>query len=194
MEKRKWLVLNYNLPTEPSKHRVAVWRGLKKLGAVNIQQSMWLMIYSDENYAFLKKISQDIESNNGASFLMECVFYDEKQEQRVISVFNDIRDEEYREFIRECEKYLKELEKEISIEKFSFAELEEEEEELQKLISWHSKIQARDLFVSPEGSVARDIIVKIKNAFENYSGLVYQNADREKENQSMNSGKANNNG
>lgn len=178
MEKRKWLVLNYNLPTEPSKHRVAVWRGLKKLGAVNIQQSMWLMIYSDENYSFLQKISQDIESNNGSSLLMECVFCDEKHEQRVISLYNNLRDEEYREFINECEKYLKELEKEISIEKFSFAELEEEEEELQKLISWHSKIKARDLFASSEASAARDIIEKIENAFENYSNLVYKNSDK----------------
>ncbi|MHB8073262.1 Chromate resistance protein ChrB [Desulfosporosinus fructosivorans] len=174
MSKGKWLVINYNLPTEPSKHRVAVWRGLKKLGAVNIQQSMWLMTYSDENYLTLQKISEGIESNNGTSLLMECVFYDEKHEQRVISLFNTMRDEEYREFINECEKYLKELEKEITIKKFSFAELEEEEEELQKLISWHNKIEARDLFVSSERNAASDILKKIENAFEDYSDLVYQ--------------------
>ena len=178
MEKRKWLVLSYNLPTEPSKHRVAVWRGLKKLGAVNIQQSMWLMTFSEENYSFLQKISQDIETNNGASLLMECSFYDEIHEQRVISLFNGQRDEEYRELINECEKYLMELEKEISTEKFTFAELEEEEEELRKLISWHRKIEARDLFVSSEANAARNIIEKIENAFENYTDLVYRNCDK----------------
>lgn len=176
MEKRKWLVLNYNLPTEPSKHRVAVWRGLKKLGAVNIQQSMWLMCYSAENYASLQKISQDIEANHGTSLLMESIFYDEQHEQKVIAHFNALRDEEYREFINECEKYLKELEKEISKAKLTFAELEEEEEELNKLLSWHSKIKARDLFLSPEGSAVRSTIEKIKSAFENYSDLVYESS------------------
>lgn len=131
MGKRKWLVVNYNLPTDPSRYRVATWRALKKIGALNIQQSMWVLGYNEENYLALQKISQDIESNNGEALLMESVFFDDKHEERVISLFNNVRDEEYKEFIEKCDEYLKELEKEISIEKFTFAELEEEEEELQ---------------------------------------------------------------
>ena len=96
MEKRKWIVLNYNLPTEPSRHRVAVWRGLKKLGAANIQQSMWILGYNHENYLALQKISQDIESNSGEALVMECEFFDEKHEERVITLFNCIRDEKYK--------------------------------------------------------------------------------------------------
>jgi len=174
MEKRKWLVLNYNLPTEPSRPRVAVWRKLKKLGAVNIQQSMWIMIYSDENYEILKKLSQDIEFDDGTSFLMECTFYDEKQEERIVLIYNEMRNDEYKEFISECKKYLKELEKEISIKKFTFAELEEEEEELQKLKSWHKKIENRDLFNSSLGIEANEFLIGINNSFENYSEMVYK--------------------
>ena len=177
MEKRKWFVINYNLPTEPSRHRVAIWRGLKKSGAINIQQSMWVLPNNNDNYSVLQKISQDIESNNGESLLMECVFFDEKHEQRVISLFNNIRDEEYTEFLSECEKYIKEIEKEISKEKFIFAELEEEEEELQKLISWYSKIEARDIFHSSLENDAKEILEQIKNAFEDYSELVYKHSD-----------------
>lgn len=173
MEKRKWIVLNYNLPTEPSRLRVATWRGLKKLGAVNIQQSMWILGYNEENYSALQKISQNIESNKGEALLMESVFFEEKHEEKIISFFNNIRNEEYKEYIDECEKYLKELEKEISIEKFTFAELEEEEEELQKLISWYDKIETRDIFHSSEGNTAKKSLEQIKKAFEEYSELVY---------------------
>lgn len=162
MEKLKWLVINYNLPSEPSRYRVAVWRGLKKLGAVNIQQSMWILPNNEENYLTLQKISQDIELKDGESLLMGSVFFDENHEERVISLFNNIRDEEYTELINECEKYLKEIEKEIAKEKFIFAELEEEEEELEKLISWHKKIQIRDIFCSKSGEKAREILIKIK--------------------------------
>lgn len=179
MGKRKWLMLNYNLPTEPSRHRVAVWRGLKKTGAVNIQQSMWVLPYNEENYSVLLKISQDIEANNGEALLMESVFFEESHEERVISLFNNIRDEEYKEYVNECEKYLKEIKKEISIEKFVFAELEEEEEELQKLISWYSKIEARDAFHSPLGNAAKKITEQIKEAFEHYSQLVYEHNDKQ---------------
>jgi len=174
VEKRKWLVLNYNLPTEPSRPRVAVWRKLKKLGAVNIQQSMWIMIYSDENYEILNKLSQDIESDNGTSFLMECIFYDEKHEERIVLIYNEMRNDEYKEFISECKKYLKELEKEISIKKFTFAELEEEEEELQKLKSWQKKIENRDLFHSSLSFEANEFLIKINDSFEHYSEMVYK--------------------
>ena len=174
MEKRKWIVLNYNLPSEPSRHRVAVWRGLKKLGAVNIQQSMWILGYNEPNYRALRKIAQDVESSNGEALLMETAFFDEKHEERVISLYNDIRDEEYHEFIEKCEEYLGELEKEIRIEKFTFAELEEEEEEFEKMVSWHEKIATRDIFHALAGDRAKERLEQIKKAFEVYSDLVYK--------------------
>lgn len=173
MEKSNWLVINYNLPTEPSRYRVATWRALKKIGALNIQQSMWVLAYNEENYNALNKISEDIEANNGEAFLMECAFFNKRHEDKLISLFNEIRGEEYREFIDECEKYLREIKKEITIEKFTFAELDEEEEELQKLSSWFDKIKARDIFNSIEGNMAENMLDRIKKSFEEYSELVY---------------------
>lgn len=174
MEKRKWLILNYSLPTEPSRPRVSVWRKLKKLGAISIQQSMWIMICSDENYQSLQEIIKEVESNDGISFLMESTFCVEEHEMNIIKLFNNIRDEEYREFIGECRKYLLELEKEISIEKFTFAELEEEEQELQKLTSWHKNIESRDLFNSSLRQETYNYLSQINDSFERYSEIVYK--------------------
>lgn len=36
-ERARWLILIYHLPREPSRHRVAVWRKLKTLGALYLQ-------------------------------------------------------------------------------------------------------------------------------------------------------------
>lgn len=174
MENRKWLVVNYNLPTEPSRLRVSVWRNLKKLGAVNIQQSMWVLYYNDDNYDALQAISKEIEANNGEVLLMQSVFFDEKHERKVISYFNNARDEEYKEFIDKCEDYFKELEKEVAIEKFTFAEVEEEEEELNKLLSWYAKLEARDIFHSSQRDCAKEKLEQVKKAFENYSDMVYK--------------------
>ncbi|MGE4273917.1 MAG: Chromate resistance protein ChrB [Desulfitobacterium sp.] len=177
MEKQKWLMLSYNLPTEPSRYRVATWRGLKKLGAVNLQQAIWVLPHNEENLIALEKIAEDIETKSGEAFLLEAQCTNEKAKEKIIANFNAIREEEYTEFITECEKYLKELEKEISIEKFTFAELEEEEEELLKLISWYKKIAARDLFQAANGVSAREICEQIQVAFEKYSELVYSHED-----------------
>jgi len=174
VEKMKWLVINYNLPTEPSRLRVSVWRSLKKLGAVNIQKSMWVFPHTEDNYSALLKISQEIEFNTGDAILMQCVFLDPRHEQRVIDIFNSARDEEYRELLADCEKYLKELEKEIAIEKFTFAEVEEEEEELTKLLSWYAKLETRDIFHCSQRDSAKEILDQAKRDFENYSDMVYQ--------------------
>jgi len=173
MEKTKWLVLNYNLPSEPSRHRVAVWRGLKKLGAVNIQQSMWILPLNEQNYGSLIKISGDIEENNGESLIMESVFLDDSHEKRIESLFNKMRDEEYIEFIVECKRYLKEMDREIKNEKFTFAELEDQESELEKLMAWYEKIKVRDIFKSSLGGEARLMDGQIRTAFENFSLTVY---------------------
>jgi CRISPR/Cas system-associated endoribonuclease Cas2 len=173
MENTKWLVLNYNLPSEPSRHRVAVWRGLKKLGAVNIQQSMWILPMNEQNYGSLIKISGDIEENNGESLIMESVFLDDAHEKRIESLFNKMRDEEYIEFIEECSRYLKEMERETKNEKFTFAELEDQESELDKLTAWYEKIKVRDIFKSSLGMEASQMDEQIRAAFENFSLTVY---------------------
>lgn len=174
MEKRRWLVISYNLPAEPSRHRVSAWRALKKLGVVNIQQSVWVLPFSEEYYSALVKISVEIEQNGGDALLIDCSFFDPKHEDKVIAAMNRMRDEEYGEFIGECGKYLKELEKEIRTEKFTFAELEEEEEELNKLVSWYEKISVRDAFQAPEGQGANEMLTRIREAFSAFSEMVYE--------------------
>jgi hypothetical protein len=41
--KRAWLVLHYQLPREPSAPRVGTWRKLKKLGAVLVNDTFWVL-------------------------------------------------------------------------------------------------------------------------------------------------------
>ncbi len=82
---RKWLVINYTLPTEPSRIRVAAWRGLRKQGAVNIQKSMWVLPYSEENYTALSLLSEELEKNKGETIIIESVL-EEKYEQQIISI------------------------------------------------------------------------------------------------------------
>jgi hypothetical protein len=65
-------------------------------------------------------------------------------EQRIIERFNAAREQKYAEFIERCEQFLGELEKESHAQKFTFAELEENEEDLNKLVHWLRKIHSHD--------------------------------------------------
>jgi hypothetical protein len=42
-EVQQWLLLSYTLPREPSAPRVALWRKLKKLGAVLLHDALWVL-------------------------------------------------------------------------------------------------------------------------------------------------------
>jgi hypothetical protein len=174
MDDMKWIVLTYTLPAEPSRPRVAVWRALRKAGAVSIQQSMWALPDCEDHVRTLRKICAEIEANRGEALMMESTFFEKEHERRVTELFSRMRDEEYSEFIEECGKYLKEIEKEIAREKFTFAELEEEEAEHEKLTAWFKKIEARDLFGASlrEKAVAQNQM--ISEAIENYSKLVFE--------------------
>jgi len=174
MKPSNWLVISYNLPAEPSRHRVAAWRALKRMGAINIQQSMWVMPRSAENSAAMQKLAQDISAAGGESVLMESVFFRKADEDQIISLYNALRDEEYGEFVSECEKYLKEIEKEIAKEKFIYAEFEEEEAEMEKLSSWHARIAARDIHDAAGAKVAGEMMAKIEDALNGYQEMVYR--------------------
>lgn len=62
------------------------------------------------------------------------------------------RAKEYDEFAERADAMLAEIEKETRKEKFTFAELEEIEQDLEKLTEWLAKIVARDFF--PDGRIS----------------------------------------
>lgn len=172
----KWLIINYNLPTKPSKYRVAIWRSLKKLGAVNIQQSMWVLPQNEFNYRALQKISAIIENNNGQAFLTESSFFHDKHEERVVLLFNKLRDEEYKEYISECKKYLKEILPKLSSEGLDSIKVARKAE-LEKFISRHKKLVEKDVFHSSLAGKAYEMLKQIKIALGEMAEPVCDNSN-----------------
>jgi hypothetical protein len=168
----KWLFFSYSLPTEPSKARVYVWRQLKKLGAVNYQ-STWVLPYSNERIGEIKRLADEIERYKGESLLLEGKALDKKQEERIYKAFADSRNEEYQEIIEKCEDYFKEIAFEIERKNFIFAEVEENEEELEKLKQWLKKVEKRDLVGAPLQKAAAEKIKTCEKMFNDFAKTVY---------------------
>ena len=177
MEHQEWLTINYTLPKEPSRVRVNVWRKLKKSGAVILGQSVWFLPVSEENEADLQKISDEVIQNNGTSYIMRMIPQDEGTSTRIVSAFNLARDDEYGELLEQCDDLLRELEKESALGKFTFAELEENEDELHKLSRWHQKITDRDFFGASLRSGAQEKLEQCRAQLESFSADVYQQSD-----------------
>ncbi len=168
----KYLFFSYSLPTEPSKARVAVWRQLKKLGAVNYQ-SAWVLPRSKERIADLNNLMEEIRRAKGESMLVEGKAVDKGQDELIRKALVDSRNEEYQEVIEKCEDYFKEIKFEIERKNFIFAEVEENEEELEKLKQWMKKVEKRDVVNAPLRKTAMEKIKSCEKTFEEFARTVY---------------------
>lgn len=173
MDTVKWLVMNYTLPKEPSRARVSVWRKLKKTGAVNMQQSMWILPDTENNMASLSAVKEEITAGNGEAYVLKCS-PDIESGNAFIQKFSTARDEEYKELLEQCGEFFKEIEKETARKNFSFAEIEENEEELEKLKKWFSQICVRDHFCAPLKQTSEETLQKCAAALEEFCEQVYE--------------------
>ena len=64
-----WLLFLYKVPHEPSTRRVYVWRKLKRLGAVMLQDAAWALPMVLTNLEQLQKLSGEVEDLGGEAVL-----------------------------------------------------------------------------------------------------------------------------
>jgi hypothetical protein len=171
----KWLFFSYTLPSRPSRARVSIWRQLKKLGAVNYQ-SVWVLPYSSDRINEINKLIRDIENWKGEGLLVEGKVLNAGQEERINAAFVASRNEEYREIIGKCDDYVKEIEFEIGRQNFIFAEVEENEEELEKLKQWLKKVEKRDIVEAPLRKEALERIKGCEDLFQDFALKVYEHS------------------
>lgn len=174
METWTWLLLTYKVPPEPAKKRIAIWRKLKGLGAVYLQNGVCLLPKTDDHARRLKMIENDIAEMDGDSVLLETVALDRNQQDKVLIRFKADRDEQYKEFIDKCHDFHREIEKETSTEHFTFAELEENDVDLKKLQDWLEKIKKLDFYGADLAKEATGLLRASEALLEGYAQQVFE--------------------
>jgi hypothetical protein len=170
---RSWLLLTYKVPPEPASKRVALWRRLKGLGAIYLQNGVCLLPKTDDHVRRLRMLENDIADMNGDAMLLETVALDRGQESKVIARFSADRDEQYREFLGRCAGFEAEIAKEIAIEKFTYAELEEEDADLRKLQNWLEKIRKLDFYGASLAAEAAERLRTCEALLDGYAKRVF---------------------
>ncbi len=147
MTERSWLLLVYRVPTEPASKRVTIWRDLKRLGSLYLQQCVCILPDQPKLRAKVEHIVEKIEAMDGEHTLFEIPRLGERDEERIIQSFRALRNNEYQEIVEECEtKFVKEVEFEHFRQNYSFEEAEEIGQDLEKIRRWFDRIVARDWF------------------------------------------------
>jgi len=75
MNATSWLLLLYSLPTNRNTERVAVWRRLKKIGAVQIKTSTYLLPDQPAQYEQFQWLAKQIRDYGGDSTLVASFRY-----------------------------------------------------------------------------------------------------------------------
>jgi len=172
-----WLLLTYKVPPEPAAKRIALWRRLKAMGAVYLQNGVCLLPKTDDHIRRLKMLDNDVAEMGGEAVILETVGLDRAQQEKVITRFNSDRDEQYREFLGRCADFETEIAKEIAIKKFTYAELEVEDTDLKKLQGWLEKIKKLDFYGAPLAAEALERLRACEALLERYAQSVFDAHD-----------------
>ena len=170
-----WLLLIYRIPAEPTRLRATVWRRLKSLGAVYLQNSAAALPAGVESERSLRRLRREITEMDGTAVLLTCSAV--VGERDVVALFQAARDSEYEEILDKCVDFHAGLEKEYAAKHFTYGELEENEVELVKLRSWFEKVQRRDVYGAQKRSEASQALDGCAEALELYAARVYDEED-----------------
>lgn len=174
---RSWILLIYKVPPEPAKKRIALWRKLKAIGAVYLQNGVCLLPRTEDHLRSLKILENDIREMQGEAVLLETSAIDRAQEEKVIARFKADRDEDYVEFLRKCADFEQEIAKEVEAKHFTYAELEENDEDLKKLRNWLEKIKKLDFHNAPLRAQAEAHLARCEELLDAYAHQVFEAQD-----------------
>jgi hypothetical protein len=173
----RWLLFCPQLPATPSSPRVMIWRRMRSAGSLGLNNGLWILPYSAEAEKFAREMTAYVESQGGSSKTFVANALDEATEAEILERFRQNRAEEYAEFKEQCLDFLAEIEKEIGRKNFSFAEYEENEQDLDKLQTWLAKVRQRD-FIGGEQSIEADgWLEKCQQALQRFAAEVFDHED-----------------
>jgi hypothetical protein len=168
-----WLLLLAQLPSSPSSARVALWRRLRTIGATGMVTSAWVLPYSAPHAELFEQLVERIHKQGGDGFMLSVSASSPDVNEAIKRRFRADRSREYDEFTERCAAFLDEIEKETQAGKFIFAELEEREQDMEKLPQWLAKIQARDFFPDERSPQAEEMLERCRGALSEFSQRIY---------------------
>lgn len=138
---KPWLLLIYKIPREPAAGRVYVWRKLKQLGAVALQDAAWVLPGSAKTREQLQWLAAEITELGGDATLLSA-------EQLYASDAEGMR----RQFVEPVEAEYREIS----------TALEKGDADLTALSKRFQQVQARDYFASELGPKVRERLLKAR--------------------------------
>ena len=95
MDQIPWLLLLYSLPAHRNSERVAVWRRFKKIGALQLTTSTYLLTDQPAHYEHFQWLTKLIRDSGGEATLVRVREIEGLPNEKLVAMFNDARGKEY---------------------------------------------------------------------------------------------------
>ena len=142
MKPTSWLLLLFSLPTKRKTERVAVWRRLKKMGAVQLKTSTYLLPDEPAQYEQFQWLAQQIRDYGGDSTLVRAQEIEGLTRDAVVSLFNTAREAEYADLKKALQNFISRHRK---------LDAESAAVELERLTKQFRELRQMDFFDSARG-------------------------------------------
>jgi hypothetical protein len=150
-----------------------VWRELRKGGAVPVSPGAWAIPGAPAFEASLQRAEELTRAGGGTFAIIDASPRSEAGHALIRDAFVAARRDEWAEFQADCGKYEEEIAREIAKQKFTFGELEEEEQSLDRLRRWFRDLKKRDILALPEAHSAEKRLRHCEEILTDYAELVY---------------------
>jgi hypothetical protein len=104
VDRPRWVLLVYRIPREPSRHRVAVWRKLRDLGALYLQDGVAALPEDAVTREQLEWLQLRVREAGGEATLWEARPGTVAEEAELVGAFRSSREEAYRNIIARAER------------------------------------------------------------------------------------------
>jgi len=95
MDQIPWLLLLYSLPAHRNTERVAVWRRFKKIGALQLTTSTYLLPDQPAHYEHFQWLTKLLRDSGGEATLVRVREIEGLPNEKLVEMFNAAREKEY---------------------------------------------------------------------------------------------------
>ena len=177
MAPQRFLQLIYRMPSKPTAGRVAVWRSLKKAGAVYLQDSACVLPDTEELRTELASVLARIDESDGSYHMLPLGELPAEEEAKLVQLFVDQTAKHYTEIVENCEvNFVKEIEFENFRENYTYEEAEEIREDLEKIRRWFDRVVERDWFNAGQRKAVAAELQECERLLEAFEEEVYRRA------------------
>lgn len=161
-----WLVFSYSLPSKSqSSPRVALWRRLRRLGAISVKTGVYVLPARDECVEAFQWLAQEVQQAKGESLVIHVQQFEGLTDTEIIELFRVARQQEYVEIRVQAD----EIEKNLQSSTTNHSQLDHEnqqrlKEAIAKLRKRYSEILRIDFFDCPEATQVAAHLLRLEQA------------------------------